>query len=61
MELETNVLGTISLIKTIEMKGITRCMLTIISESAICKKFFGQFVSYFEPTQPVYIFLIVIH
>jgi hypothetical protein len=24
---------------TTEMKGITRCKLTIISESAICKKF----------------------
>jgi hypothetical protein len=28
------------------MKGITRCKLTIISESAICKKFLGQIVSY---------------
>ncbi len=26
----------------IEMKGITRCKLTIISESAVCKKFLGQ-------------------
>jgi hypothetical protein len=30
----------------IEMKGITRCKLTIISESAVCKKFLGQIVSY---------------
>ncbi len=30
----------------IEMKGITRCKLTIISESAICKKFLGQIWSY---------------
>jgi hypothetical protein len=30
----------------IEMKGITRCKLTIISESAACKKFLGQIVSY---------------
>jgi hypothetical protein len=28
------------------MKGITRSMLTIISESAVCKKFLGQIVSY---------------
>ncbi len=28
------------------MKGITRCKLTIISESAVCKKFLGQNVSY---------------
>ncbi len=28
------------------MKGITRCKLTIISESAICKKFLGQIWSY---------------
>ncbi len=32
--------------KPIEMKGITRCKLTIISESAICKKFLGQIQSY---------------
>jgi hypothetical protein len=31
---------------TIEMKGITRCKLTIMSESAVCKKFLGQIVSY---------------
>ncbi len=42
---------------TIEMKGITRCKLTIISESAVCKKFLGQI---WCPTQPVYRFLIVI-
>jgi hypothetical protein len=30
----------------IEMKGITRCKLTIIIESAVCKKFLGQIVSY---------------
>jgi hypothetical protein len=30
----------------IEMKGITRCKLTIISESGICKKFLGQIWSY---------------
>ncbi len=30
----------------VEMKGITRCKLTIISESAICKKFLGQIWSY---------------
>ncbi len=33
-------------VKLIEMKGITRCKLTIISESAVCKKFLGQIVSY---------------
>jgi hypothetical protein len=27
---------------TIEMKGLTRCKLTIISESAVCKKFLAQ-------------------
>ncbi len=27
---------------SIEMKGITRCKLTIISESAVCKKFLGE-------------------
>jgi hypothetical protein len=32
-------------VPTIEMKGITRCKLTIISESAVCKKFLGQIVS----------------
>ncbi len=32
--------------RAIEMKGITRCKLTIISESAICKKFLGQIWSY---------------
>jgi hypothetical protein len=31
---------------TIEMKGITRCKLTIISESAFCKNFLGQIWSY---------------
>jgi len=41
----------------IEIRGITRCKLTIISESAICKKFLGQV----GPTQWVYTFLIVIH
>ena len=30
----------------IEMKGIARCKLTIISESAVRKKFLGQIVSY---------------
>jgi hypothetical protein len=30
----------------IEMKVITRCKVTIISESAICKKFLGHIVSY---------------
>jgi hypothetical protein len=30
----------------IEMKGITRCKLTIISESAVHKKFLGQIISY---------------
>jgi hypothetical protein len=40
-------------VQIIEMKGITRCKLTIISESAVCKKFLGQIVSYFEPTRPV--------
>ncbi len=30
----------------IEMKGITICKLTIISESAVCKKFLGQIWSY---------------
>ncbi len=48
-------------VQIIEMKGITRCKLTIISESAVCKKLLGQIVSYFEPTRPVYRFLIVIH
>ena len=33
-------------VHSIEMKGITRCKLTIISESAACKKFLGQIVSY---------------
>jgi hypothetical protein len=33
-------------VTTIEMKGKTRCKLTIISESAICKKFLGQIWSY---------------
>jgi hypothetical protein len=28
-------------ITLLEMKGITRCKLTIISESAVCKKFLG--------------------
>jgi hypothetical protein len=41
----------------IEMKGITRCKLTIIFESAVCKKFLGQA----GPMQPVYRFLIIIH
>ncbi len=36
----------ISWIQTIEMKGITTCKLTIISESAVCKKFLGQIWSY---------------
>jgi hypothetical protein len=31
---------------TIEMKGVTRCKLTIISESGICKEFLGQIWSY---------------
>jgi hypothetical protein len=31
---------------SIEMKGITKCKLTIISESAIRKKFLGQSISY---------------
>ncbi len=48
-------------VQIIEMKGITRCKLTIISESAVCKKFLGHIVSYFESTLPVYRFLIVIH
>jgi hypothetical protein len=34
------------LASTIEMKGITRSKLTIISESAICKKFLVQIWSY---------------
>jgi hypothetical protein len=33
-------------VPTIEMKRITRCKLTIISESAVCKKFLGQILSY---------------
>ncbi len=33
-------------VSPIEMKGITRCKLTIISESAIHKKFLGQIISY---------------
>jgi hypothetical protein len=33
-------------ITIIEMKGIARCKLAIISESAISKKFLGQIVSY---------------
>ncbi len=48
-------------VQIIEMKGITKCKLTIISESAVCNKLLGQIVSYFEPTRPVYRFLIVIH
>ncbi len=42
---------------TIEMKGISGYQLTIISESAVCKKFLGQIWS----QRPVYRFLIVIH
>jgi hypothetical protein len=34
------------ILQPIEMKGITRCKLTIISESAVCKKFLGQIWSY---------------
>jgi len=30
----------------IEMKGITRCKLTIISESAVHKKFLGKIITY---------------
>jgi hypothetical protein len=30
----------------IEMKGITRCKLTIISESAVHKKFLGQSIDF---------------
>jgi hypothetical protein len=30
----------------VKMKGITRCKLAIISESALCKKFLGQICSY---------------
>ncbi len=42
-----DVYGSLSrLIPIIEMKGITRCKLTIISESAVRKKFLGQVVSY---------------
>ncbi len=33
-------------VPTIEMKGITRCKLTITTESVVCKKFLGQIVSY---------------
>jgi hypothetical protein len=33
-------------VMVIEMKGITRGKLTIISESAICKKFLGHIWSY---------------
>jgi hypothetical protein len=33
-------------LSTMEMKGITICKLTLISESAIRKKFLGQIVSY---------------
>jgi hypothetical protein len=32
--------------ETIEMKGITKCKLTIISQSAVCKKFLVQIWSY---------------
>jgi len=40
-------LGLVRLcLRSIEMKGITRCKLTIISESAVCKKFLGQIWSY---------------
>ncbi len=35
-----------STVLSIEMKGITRCKLKIISESAVCKKFLVQIVSY---------------
>jgi hypothetical protein len=38
--------NTTVIVIVIEMKGITRCKLTIISESAVCKKFLGQIVSY---------------
>ena len=37
----------------IEMKGKTRCKLTIISEAAVCKKFIGQIVSY-PTSQQIY-------
>ncbi len=40
--------------RAIDMNGITRCKLAIISESAICKNKFG-------PTRPVNRFQIVIH
>jgi hypothetical protein len=40
------VLKAKNIIDIIEMKGITRCKLTIISESADCKKFLGQIWSY---------------
>jgi len=40
-------LGLNGTARFIEMKGITRCKLTIVSESAIVlKKFLGQIVSY---------------
>ncbi len=45
------------LVHSIEMKGITRCKLTIISDSAVSKKFLDRSF----PTQPLYGFLIVIH
>ena len=38
-------------VRTIQMKGITRCKLTMISDSAVCKKFLGQIVSYLPSLQ----------
>ncbi len=35
----------------IEMKGVTRSKLTIISESAVCKTFLGQIISYPDSLQ----------
>jgi hypothetical protein len=39
-------LALLTRVEGIDMKGITRCTLSIISESAVHKKFLGQFVSY---------------
>jgi hypothetical protein len=39
-------IALVMLVRTIEMKGITRCKLTIISESGVHKKLLGQIISY---------------
>ncbi len=38
--------SVVNFVGGIEMKGITRCKLTIISESAVHEKLIGQIISY---------------